>query len=101
MVGLVQQRLDRIADVCRTFGVSRLWVFGSALSDRFDPSRSDVDFLVEESDTPRDYVRHFFPFEQELAAVVGRPVDVVEPRAVRNPFFRASFEKSKVLIYEK
>ncbi|MBO0883406.1 MAG: nucleotidyltransferase domain-containing protein, partial [Mycobacterium sp.] len=42
-------RIDRaaIAAVCRAHSVQRLRLFGSALSDRFDPSRSDVDVLVE------------------------------------------------------
>ncbi|WP_116282825.1 nucleotidyltransferase family protein [Subtercola boreus] len=41
--------LDRvaIARACRAHGVSRLRIFGSATTDRFDPERSDVDILVE------------------------------------------------------
>ncbi len=36
-----------IARACERHGVLRLRVFGSALTDRFDPARSDVDFLVD------------------------------------------------------
>ena len=38
--------LDRkaISEACRQNGVRRLVVFGSALTSRFDESRSDVDF---------------------------------------------------------
>lgn len=32
--------------MCEGYGVSELAVFGSVLRDDFDPSRSDVDFLV-------------------------------------------------------
>jgi predicted nucleotidyltransferase len=38
---------EAIAHVCRAHGVSRLQVFGSATSERFDSENSDVDFLVE------------------------------------------------------
>ena len=37
---------EAIAHVCRAHGVSRLQVFGSATSERFDSENSDVDFLV-------------------------------------------------------
>lgn len=40
--------LDRaaIGELCRRHGVRSLTVFGTALSERFDDARSDVDFLV-------------------------------------------------------
>lgn len=41
--------LDReaIAHACERYGVARLRVFGSAVTGRFDPNRSDVDFFVD------------------------------------------------------
>ncbi len=33
-------------DLCTRYHVQRLDVFGSVLTDRFDPSRSDLDLLV-------------------------------------------------------
>ena len=44
---LLEEHQAQIADICRTFRVRRLDVFGSAVRDDFDPARSDVDFLVE------------------------------------------------------
>jgi len=55
-------------------------LFGSALRDVFDPSRSDLDLLVE-----------FQPI---------KPVDLVMADAVRNPYVRRDIEASKQLIYE-
>lgn len=42
-------RLDReqIAAFCRARGIRKLSLFGSVLRDDFDPSRSEVDVLVE------------------------------------------------------
>ena len=42
-------KLDRevIARIAQRHGGSRIRLFGSALTDRFDPERSDVDLLVE------------------------------------------------------
>ena len=42
---LIDDNHAQIADLCRTFGVRRLDVFGSAVREDFDPARSDVDFL--------------------------------------------------------
>ncbi|WP_211236509.1 nucleotidyltransferase family protein [Arthrobacter castelli] len=38
---------EAIRGACEQYGVERLRVFGSALSDRFDPEHSDIDFLVD------------------------------------------------------
>lgn len=46
---------DEIGRICAEHGVSRLRLFGSALSHRFDPVTSDIDFVVD-----------FFPGRQDL-----------------------------------
>ncbi|MGO1561989.1 hypothetical protein CZ771_06800 [Actinomycetales bacterium JB111] len=94
-------RLDRvaIAHLCREFGVRRLAAFGSALTDRFDPDRSDVDFLVEFADDAPRTLDHYFRFKSALETVVDRPVDLVEVGALRNPFIIESIEASKEELY--
>jgi len=49
----IQDHKEKIAELCRNYGVRRLEVFGSAtrVTD-FDPERSDADFLVEFLATP-------------------------------------------------
>ena len=47
MIELIEQHRPDLADLCRRFGVHRLEVFGSAADGQFDPTRSDIDFLVE------------------------------------------------------
>jgi predicted nucleotidyltransferase len=76
---------DAIADLCRQYGVRRLSVFGSALTDRFDAERSDVDFLVEFPDEVPHRFDAYFDLKQALEALVGRPVDLVEVGALKNP----------------
>jgi predicted nucleotidyltransferase len=71
-----------------------------ARGEDFDPARSDVDFLVafaeETSDAPLAKV---FGLGRELEAVLGRPVDLVEAGAVRNPHLRAGIDRSRRLVY--
>jgi predicted nucleotidyltransferase len=46
-LSLAQPELDAITAACRKHQVLRMHLFGSALRDDFDPSRSDLDLLVE------------------------------------------------------
>ncbi len=89
---MIAQTLDReaIARACERYGVARLRLFGSALSDRFDPERSDVDFLVEFLPDRENLFHDYFDLKKELERIVARKVDLVDAGAVRNPYFRAS-----------
>jgi uncharacterized protein len=101
MVAGIELRREEIAQVCRKHRVQRLSLFGSATSERFDSSRSDVDVLVEfEKMKPADHAGHYFGLQEDLEALLQRPVDLVEPGPIRNPYFRQSVEASKVLLFE-
>lgn len=82
--------LEAIRGVCERFGVERLRVFGSALTDRFDSETSDIDFLVTFQPGRENLFHDYFDLKFELEKIVGRGVDLVMERAVKNPFFKAS-----------
>ena len=79
----------------------RGWIY----SDRprggnFDPSTSDLDFLVEYLPNPEaDALDEFFGFKAQLESLFGRKIDLVETRAVRNRYFREELEETKVPVY--
>jgi predicted nucleotidyltransferase len=79
--------------------VSRLRVFGSATSDRFDPERSDIDFLVGFSPGSEDPFDDYFGLKEDLERILGRDVDLVMENAVQNPFFAASANASAEVLY--
>jgi predicted nucleotidyltransferase len=81
---------EAIRRACERYGVERLRVFGSVLTDRFDPRSSDVDFLVTFRPQRENLYRDYFDLKAELERIVERDVDLVVERSVRNPFFRAS-----------
>jgi uncharacterized protein len=97
----IEQHRVAIAEICRRFKVQRLEVFGSAArGDDFDPARSDVDLLVEfelENDPPS--LGTFFDLRDALATLIGRPVDLVMSRSIRNPFVRKSIEQRREPLY--
>ena len=98
---LAQPQLDAIAVACRQHRVLRMHLFGSVLRDDFDPSRSDLDLLVEfQPIDPGALVGAYFGLERQLAAITGQRVDLVMADAVRNPYVRADIDATRQVIYE-
>lgn len=93
--------LDReaIAQLCSRYGVRRLVVFGSVLTDRFDPANSDVDLIVEFGDEVASGFDSYFGLKEGLEELFGRPVDLVMPRALANPYFAATLRARSEELY--
>jgi predicted nucleotidyltransferase len=97
---IIERHRQEIAEICRRHHVRRLDVFGSAASDRFDPSRSDVDFVVEFEDLrPEAYAEAWFGLLQELEDLLGRSVDLVTYRYIQNPYFKESVDHTRINLY--
>ena len=81
--------------------MTRLEVFGSAARGTdFDPQTSDADFLVEfDPDCGLAPFDQFFDLAEALSMTLGRPVDLVEPGAINNPYLRAAIDRSRDLDY--
>jgi uncharacterized protein len=100
MQKLVADRRKEIAELCRRFGVRRLELFGSAVRDDFDPARSDLDFVVEYQPGARlGALEAYFGLKEGLEGLLGRPVDLLEPGAVRNPYMKAEIESSRETVF--
>ena len=97
---VIAQHRDAVAEICRRFHVARLDVFGSAAASGFDEQRSDLDFLVELGSVPAaERFDTFFGLQRALAELFGRPVDLVEAGASRNPYFIRRLNQSRRLVY--
>ena len=72
---------DALEAFCKKWRIRDLAVFGSALRDDFGPD-SDVDVLVTFAEDARWSLWDVIAAEQELAEVLGRPVDLVERSTV-------------------
>jgi predicted nucleotidyltransferase len=98
---IIEDHKDELTALCREFGVERLEVFGSVVTDEFDPLLSDIDFLVT---YPSDYdygpwMGRFFELQERLSDLFGRRVDLVISKDFRNPYFARSVEQSRRLLY--
>lgn len=100
MTSLLEQNRGALHELCRHYCVARLEVFGSAVTGSFDPTRSDLDFLVEfQPDSPMGPFHQYFDFLAELKALFGREVDLVEAPAMKNPYFARSVNATRELLY--
>lgn len=98
---LIELNLQRIIDLCRKHKVKTLAVFGSILTDRFN-DQSDVDLLVNFDTTDHekwDYVSNYFDFQEALEKVLGRKVDLVFEKGLKNKYFIQNVNRTKHLIY--
>lgn len=98
---LIDQRRAEIVQLCHRYGVRQLEVFGSAARGTdFDPVTSDADFLVDfkpGGDLPP--LEQFFGLSSALERLLGRPVDLVERGAIKNPFILADIDQAREVIY--
>ena len=69
---------DKLSKLCAAYGVKRLELFGSASRRAFD---------------------RYFGLKEDLERLFQRPVDLVERKAIKNPYFRQAIEQDKVLVY--
>ena len=97
----IASKRNEIAELCRSYGVARLEIFGSAARGTdFDPATSDVDFLVE-FNSPRvpGIADRYFGLHEGLAAALGREVDLMSGPP-DNKYLLAAINESRELVYE-
>jgi predicted nucleotidyltransferase len=100
MIPEIVERRDEIQALCRQYGVIRLDLFGSAATGAFNEETSDLDFVATFVDTQKPgYADRFLDFAEALESLLGRPVDLVTDRSIRNPYFREEVEATRQPIY--
>jgi predicted nucleotidyltransferase len=100
MVDLIQKNRAALAEACRRHEISRLDLFGSAVSGVFEPEASDLDFLVVfQRAGMLDAADRYFGLLLELERIFGRKIDLVDVRAHRNPYFMAEALKHREMLY--
>ena len=84
---------------CRSRGIRRLSLFGSAVRDDFRPGESDLDVLAEfEPGALRGVGLDFFSFGPDLEKILGSKVDFCSKL---NRYIKPLVEKECVPLYEQ
>jgi uncharacterized protein len=89
---------EKIDSFCRKWKIKELAIFGSALTDNFRPD-SDVDVLVVFDEGAKWSLFDYMQAEDELKEILRRNVDLVEKKAIRNPFRRHHILNHCEVIY--
>jgi predicted nucleotidyltransferase len=90
-----------LRNLCQQNKVKSLYVFGSVLTDKFNEN-SDIDLVVDiDSSDPFEYADNYFNLKFALQDLLKRPIDLLENKAIKNPFIRNNIDSSKFLIYAK
>ena len=100
MTQILEQNKAPLIALCKKYHVAALDVFGSAATGDFNAESSDLDFLVEfDSTVKANRFDTFFALLEELKKLFKRPVDLVEPGGLRNPYFIESVNQTRRRIY--
>ena len=90
---------NQINELCVNHKVKSLYAFGSVLTADFN-SNSDIDLIVDfkEIDVV-DYADNYFDLKFSLQDIFNRSVDLLEERALKNPYFKEELNQTKELVY--
>lgn len=102
MIDLIEQKREKLTELCRRFRVEKLFVFGSAASGSFRPGTSDIDFIVRLADRAptTEYAYRYLDLADELEKLFGSRVDLLTEDSIHNPYLRASVTATRQLFYE-
>lgn len=89
---------EQIRDFCRKWKVVEFSLFGSVLRDDFRPD-SDIDVLLSFAESANWSLYDILDMKDELKAVFGREVDLVEKEAIRNPYRRRMMLAEHEVLY--
>jgi predicted nucleotidyltransferase len=97
---LVEDKLNEIIALCKMHQVDSFALFGSAAKDSMKED-SDIDFLVEFSDQidVLHYADNYFSFLEKLEKLMGKKIDLVSKKSLKNPILIEEIDRSKVDLY--
>jgi hypothetical protein len=100
MLDIVEKHLSEIQQICLRFNVSRLELFGSALSENFNQTSSDIDLLVEFKPLEQGQnANAYFSLLETMKKLLGRDVDLVMTKAIKNPYFLQEINNKRQVLY--
>ena len=100
MLSIIQDKQTELIRLCQKYHVRRLDIFGSAATETMQP-QSDLDFLVEFDDSlASQRFDTYFELLNALERLFGRPVDLVEPGGLANPYFIETLNQTRRPLYD-
>lgn len=98
---IINERYEEFVTLCKSHKVSKIYAFGSSITDHFDPATSDIDIVVTiDIDDPLDRGEALLSLWDNLEALFNRKVDLLTNDSIRNPYLKSSIDRTKKLIYD-
>jgi predicted nucleotidyltransferase len=97
---IITNNLPQIKSICETHHVKGLYVFGSAVTDKFE-EESDIDFVIDfEGVEEKEFANNYFSLAETLQTLLKRRVDFVTEKYLRNRIFIEEVNNTKEIIYK-
>ncbi len=97
----INKHIGIIKELCNANKVKFLYLFGSAAKGNMQPE-SDIDLLVDiDDDDPLSYSDHYFRLKFALEELLKKKIDLLEYKALNNPYLKKQIDNTKVQIYGK
>jgi predicted nucleotidyltransferase len=107
MIYSIEQIKELVLPIAIKFKLKALWVFGSYARSQATED-SDVDFLLDYTDSILVSLLNFNHLDRELHEVLKKDIDLISTKALYNerfvaacPKFVAEVTKERIMIYEK
>ena len=99
---IIKVNYGQLVELCEKHRVSQLYLFGSAVTDKFDDYASDFDFLVAlEPMLPLERGETLLQLWTDLEVLLNRKVDLLTDQPIKNTFLQKSIDLTKQLIYDR
>ena len=96
---ILERNTSLINELCEIHKVRNLYAFGSILTSKFN-KESDIDLIVDF--LPQDvleYADNYYELKFALEEILKREIDLLEEKAIKNPYFKQVVNENKQLIY--
>lgn len=98
-MNLLEGNIEQIKRLCQSNSVNALYAFGSITNANFT-DESDIDLVVDIIDPdPISYADKYFNLKFSMENMLGRAVDLLESKAIKNPYLKEEIDRTKILIY--
>lgn len=98
---IIKSRKTDFSSLCKLYDVKNIYAFGSATTESFDETTSDIDLLIElEEMDPIERGEKLLAIWDKLEDFFQRKVDLLTMSSLKNPILKRNIEANKVLIYD-
>lgn len=96
---LLDNYSSQITSLCKSHKVKTLYAFGSVLTEKFN-NDSDIDLVVDfDLSDPIEYAENYFELKFGLEKLLQKQIDLLEEKAISNPFLKQSIDSAKAAVY--